>query len=392
MRGGERLLNLLENLPDTMLEEAWKIEKVQNRKIRKIFYRIVAIACLVVLFMAFVPAGQTMAAWIRESIEYLLEQWFPPREISVHPEGEEENSTHEIYGDLPKQSESIPQETESATEAGFAIYFDPEIFETEEQGEDYVIRQKQFLYTREDAINDLHKPICEIRITQIQQTTPEEAAAKTREDFLVKYENMSEITKSSLLDGLYLYGNTGLSADSEVVEAYFVDNGIGGVFVIKAVYYMEATEGVGARFHAMIETFEVLLPEVSLKDLEFESAALNNAENSEESEKSEEVQNLQQKMEDFCQAYFNGDSEAVQGFLSESFTWDVEVYEGSEDVEDIDMRDITGLKDVSELAASEKYILSKPFIIPGEDTMTYLTVIFINEDGEWKVSGYGLEK
>lgn len=177
-----------------------------------------------------------------------------------------------------------------------------------------------------------------------------------------------------------------------MVEAYFVDNGIGGVFVIKAVYYMEATEGVGARFHAMIETFEVLLPEVSLKDLEFESAALNNAENSEESEKSEEVQNLQQKMEDFCQAYFNGDSEAVQGFLSESFTWDVEVYEGSEDVEDIDMRDITGLKDVSELAASEKYILSKPFIIPGEDTMTYLTVIFINEDGEWKVSGYGLEK
>ncbi len=134
------------------------------------------------------------------------------------------------------------------------------------------------------------------------------------------------------------------------------------------------------------------LPEDSLKDLESESAALNNAENSEESEKSEEVQNLQQKMEDFCQAYFNGDSEAVQGFLSESFTWDVEVYEGSEDVEDIDMRDITGLKDVSELAASEKYILSKPFIIPGEDTMTYLTVIFINEDGEWKVSGYGLEK
>lgn len=184
--------------------------KMQNRKIRKIFYRIVAVACLVVLFMTFVPAGQAMAAWIRESIEYLLEQWFPPREITVHPEGEEESSMHEIYGDLPKQSESITQETESATEAGFAIYFDPEIFETVEQGEDYVIRQKQFLYTREDAINDLHKPICEIRITQIQQTTPEEAAAKTREDFLVKYENMSEITKSSLLDGLYLYGNTGL--------------------------------------------------------------------------------------------------------------------------------------------------------------------------------------
>ncbi len=75
------------------------------------------------------------------------------------------------------------------------------------------------------------------------------------------YENVSDITKSSLLDGLYLYGNMGTQADSEVAETYFVDNGMGGVFVIKAVYYMEAAEGMGVRFHTMIETFKVLLPE-----------------------------------------------------------------------------------------------------------------------------------
>jgi hypothetical protein len=239
--------------------------------------------------MAFTPAGQAMAARIGESIEYLLEQWFPPKEIPVYPEGEEENITHEIYGDLPEQSESILQETGGVPAAGFSIYFDPEIFETVEEREDYVIRQKRFLYTREDAINDIptlleglseeeaerkiqermeemqkfydSMPNCEIRITQKQQATPEDAAAQMREEFLEKYENVSEITESSLLNGLYLYGNAGLSADSEVVEAYFVDNGLGGVFVIKAVYYMEATEGVGARFHTMIETFEVLLPE-----------------------------------------------------------------------------------------------------------------------------------
>lgn len=289
MRGGERLFNLLENLPDNMLEEAWKIEKVQSGKIRKVFYRIAAVACLAVLFMSFVPAGQAMAARIRESIEYLLEQWFPPKEISVHPEGEEENITHEIYGDLPEQSESIAQETEGVSVAGFAIYFDPEIFEAVEEGEDYLIREKRIIYTREDAINDIptlleglseeeaerkiqermeemqnfydSMPICEIHITQIPQATPEDVATKMREDFLGTYENVSDITKSSLLDGLYLYGNMGIQADSEVVETYFVDNGLGGVFVIKAVYYMEATEGMGARFHTMIETFKVLLPE-----------------------------------------------------------------------------------------------------------------------------------
>ena len=289
MRGAERLFNLLENLPDNMLEEAWKIEKVQSGKIRKVFYRIAAVACLVILFMAFAPAGQVMAAWIRESIEYLLEQWFPPKEISVNPEGEKENIRHEIYGNLPKRSESITQETESMRVAGFAIYIDPEIFEMIEDGEDYLIREKRFIYTREDAINDIptllegiseeeaeckiqermeemqnfydSMPICEIHITQIPQATPEDVAAKMREDFLGTYENVSDIMKSSLLDGLYLYGNMGLQADSEVIETYFVDNGLGGVFVIKAIYYMEATEGMGARFHTMIETFEVLAPE-----------------------------------------------------------------------------------------------------------------------------------
>jgi hypothetical protein len=290
MRGEERLLDLLGDLPDNMLEEAWKMNKAQSRKISKTFYRIAVAACLaVVLFMAVTPTGQAMAARIGESIEYLLEQWFPPKELSVHPEGDEENTTHEIYGDLPEQSEDVLQETASISEAGFAIYFDPEVFETVEEGEDYVIQQKRFVYTREDAINSISAlleglseeeaerkiqermeemqsfydstPICEIRITQIQQATPEDAAAQMREEFLEKYENVSEITQSSLLNGLYLYGDMGVQADSEVVEAYFVDNGLGGVFVIKAVYYMEATEGVGDRFHTMIETFEVLLPE-----------------------------------------------------------------------------------------------------------------------------------
>lgn len=118
-----------------------------------------------------------------------------------------------------------------------------------------------------------------------------------------------------------------------------------------------------------------------------ESSEKNN-----QTKKGEEVQDLKQKMEDFCQAYFHGDSEAVKGFLSDSFSWDVEVYEKPEEVDEIDIRDTKGLTDVSELIDSEEYVLSKPFIIPGEDSFTYLTVSFLNENGEWKISSYGLEK
>ena len=54
--------------------------------------------------------------------------------------------------------------------------------------------------------------------------------------------------------------------------------------------------------------------------------------------------------------------------------------------------DVRGLKDINALEASEEYTLSKPFIAEGEDTWTYLSATFINENGEWKISGYGLEK
>ena len=135
---------------------------------------------------------------------------------------------------------------------------------------------------------------------------------------------------------------------------------------------------------------------------EFNSVAEDNTENSQETEGmeeqmhpvqgSEEVQNLRQRMEDFCQAYFHGDAEAVKDFLSASYSGDIDVYENPEEVENMDMRDITGLTGISGLSDTENYTLSKPFIVQGDDSLTYLSVTFVIENGEWKVSFYGLDK
>lgn len=127
-------------------------------------------------------------------------------------------------------------------------------------------------------------------------------------------------------------------------------------------------------------------------DAASQAVIADGAQGSEEAEESGEVQNLRQKMEDFCQAYFHGDPEAVKEFLSASYSGDIDVYQNPEEAETMDMQDITGLNGISELSNSERYTLSKPFIVPGEDTLTYLSVTFVNENGEWKVSGYGLEK
>ncbi len=105
-----------------------------------------------------------------------------------------------------------------------------------------------------------------------------------------------------------------------------------------------------------------------------------------------EVQYLKQRMRDFSKAYFTGDTVAIKEFLSASFDGDIEVFEDPQQANKMITLDVRGLKDINALEASEEYTLSKPFIAEGEDTWTYLSATFINENGEWKISGYGLEK
>lgn len=282
MKAEERLLDLIGNISEEMLEEALNTKKVHRFKGKRVFYGIVAVACIFVLFMRFVPAGQAMAAQIKENIERLLEEMFPPKDIPLTLEGMEEQVPHEVYGELPKEEAS----RKNIDKAGFAIYIDMDSFETAKEEECYIIRGKRIVYTRQDAIRNNEAllaslpeeeveqkiqeivesaqefygnfPTGEIRIIQKQEISLEEAAEKIKEEMSEHYVNVSDIMISELPKGLYLCASEGTASDCEVQEVYFVDNGLGGVFVITASYIVEATEGIGVRFHSMIETFKVL--------------------------------------------------------------------------------------------------------------------------------------
>ena len=291
MKQDERLLELIGNIPDQMLDEALAVRKTGESGKKRVFYAIVAAACIVVLFIRFVPAGQVMAAQIREHVERLLEELFPPKDIPLQVEGIEENTTYEVYGGLPEETKEFPGETKGeagkgADKAGFAIYVDRDLFETAEEEDCYIIRGKRIIYTRQDAIRDNAMlleglseeekeqkireimeqrqafydsfPTEEIRITQKQDVFVEDAAREIKEEMSEHYANVSDIMISELPEGLYLCADEGIAGDCEVKEVYFVDNGLGGVFVITASYIVEATEGTGARFHSMIETFQIL--------------------------------------------------------------------------------------------------------------------------------------
>ncbi|MCM1540753.1 MAG: M56 family metallopeptidase [Blautia sp.] len=104
------------------------------------------------------------------------------------------------------------------------------------------------------------------------------------------------------------------------------------------------------------------------------------------------MQELERLMADFGRAYFNGDRDAVGGFLASGYEGAIEVYESSDQADELEIIQIKGLQWIEGQALADRYELSIEFRIPGEDSLTYLSVTWILENEVWKISGYGLEK
>lgn len=105
-----------------------------------------------------------------------------------------------------------------------------------------------------------------------------------------------------------------------------------------------------------------------------------------------QTKELVQTMVSFYEAYFSRDKLAVMSHLVENYPRSIEVYEDSEHADEIEIKGIKGLSDIDGISLTKQYTLSLEFIEPGEDSLTYLVVIFEYENDSWKVNFYGLEK
>ena len=218
MKPNERLLELIGNIPEEMLDEALNVKKIYRSRKKRVFYISVAAACMLVLFMKFVPAGQVMAAQIKEHIERLLEELFPPKDIPLTLEGMEENVPHEVYGELPKEAEEFPREMEEASgestaQAGFAIYVDMDSYETTEEEECYIIRGKRIVYTRQDAIRDNEMLLAGLSEEEMEQKI-QEIVAKTQEFYdnfpmdEIRITQKQEVSVEGAAEEMKVLGNT----------------------------------------------------------------------------------------------------------------------------------------------------------------------------------------
>ncbi len=101
---------------------------------------------------------------------------------------------------------------------------------------------------------------------------------------------------------------------------------------------------------------------------------------------SEDGIKIKNVVEEFSNAYFNGNKKGVKNFLAASYKKDIEIYELSDKASNITLKGLENIKNGKTCTASLEFKTS-----PESDTFTYLTIELIKQSNNWKISFYGLE-
>lgn len=176
-----------------------------------------------------------------EDIQIVVNNIFLPKDIVVAPEGITEEVEHM----------ALVKEPESET-PGFAIYVDTERY--------YTVEESESIYIRPIGIDENSELICEMEIQEMTDISWEEAAQSIRnqmceEQEAGKWDSISDISHDTDIERLHFYVSEGTDWDSSQEEHYFYQMDGQGTYHIVLRYFLEASEGNGTRFHAILDTF-----------------------------------------------------------------------------------------------------------------------------------------
>lgn len=119
-----------------------------------------------------------------------------------------------------------------------------------------------------------------------------------------------------------------------------------------------------------------------------EESQQNNAQNP-EAALSADGQEIKDIAEEFAAAYFGGDSDAVQNYLTAPYEWNMDVYAGTGVISEINLK---GLTDIGEEEIGNIKVVSLEYRDSNlEETLLHLTLEFIKEEDGWKIQFYGIE-
>lgn len=158
------------------------------------------------------------------------------------------------------------------------------------------------------------------------------------------------------------------------------------VWTMNSVHSLEGEEGWAVNIWAMFNTFAVTEGYEERENGYVVNAALTQ-------ELNEKYYDLKDLMTLFYTAYFNKDIDTIEQCLAEDYQGNVSFMSEVSSLDEVEILEIKGWGNAVNLGnIGDECELSLEFILPNEDSLTYLTVDFVKEDKGWKIRWYGLEK
>lgn len=98
-----------------------------------------------------------------------------------------------------------------------------------------------------------------MEIEQIKNNKPADVAASLEKELKGKYKRIENRGKvKEPINGTLIYASSGTKWNDTVIKYYVVDDTKGGSFIIKQQFFVEASEGHGARFDNMLKGFKII--------------------------------------------------------------------------------------------------------------------------------------
>ena len=274
------LLDILGGVQGKYILEAQQL-RTGGRKPHRLRYmrQLAAVITLILILTLFLNTAPGAAAveYVKEKVTSLIEALFPPKKMTINVEGMEYEGDYAADGVEPEVTAEAPQ-------PGFAIYYDVDSYTMVKEGDITYIRPYLKSMTREEVLEiygdslfslseeeqerqiaslmnpqaDPSLPNCEIEIIHLdipyEQTASQEQA---------ELEGQWEITEAVAGNRITFSMCNGQEWDSPIEVRDYISDEQGGCFRITSRYYLEAAEGHGVRFAAIVNTFAVIPPQGS---------------------------------------------------------------------------------------------------------------------------------
>lgn len=283
------LLDILSGVQEKYILEAQQLRTGGRKPHRpRCLRQLAAVIALILILTVFLNTAPGAAAveYVKEKVTSLIEALFPPKKMTINIEGMEYEGDYAAGGVEPEATGEAPQ-------PGFAIYYDVDSYTMVKEGDITYIRPYLKPMTREEVLEiygdslfsmpeevrerqidslmnpqeDPSVPNCEIEIVHLdipyEQTVSQERA---------ELEGQWEITEAAAGNRITFSMCGGQQWDSPVEVRDYISDEQGGCFRITSRYYLEAAEGHGVRFAAIVDTFAVIPPQGSANSVSEDDA------------------------------------------------------------------------------------------------------------------------